>query len=286
MVARSAHDGCPERPRRATSVGLLSTALGLGGKELVALVGGGGKTIALSLLASELAGAGRRVIVTTTTAMLLKELENVGPVVRSLGREVMLGDIGRVMAEDPLVGLVQSLADDGKVVGLPPAAVDRLWLGGWADHLVVEADGSAGRPLKAFASHEPQVPAMSTIIVQVAGLSALGRPLRPEYVHRAQLLADVLDLPLGAEVTVPVFAAALRVQIRRLRAGRKRSHIVTLLTQADCADDSAGLDVARELAGGPAGVNAVGSTDCMCPDAVIVGNLRERRFACVVPAAS
>ena len=54
---------------------------------MVALVGGGGKTSAVGLLAGELASRGRRVLVATTTAMFLREMTAVGPVVHGRRRD-------------------------------------------------------------------------------------------------------------------------------------------------------------------------------------------------------
>ncbi|MBC7292858.1 MAG: hypothetical protein H5T84_01900, partial [Thermoleophilia bacterium] len=58
----------------------LTDVLGLAGRELVALVGGGGKSTLLLRLAGELGGRAARVLVTTTTAMYADQLARAGPV--------------------------------------------------------------------------------------------------------------------------------------------------------------------------------------------------------------
>jgi probable selenium-dependent hydroxylase accessory protein YqeC len=247
----------------------------------VALVGGGGKTSALRTLAEELVAAGGRVIVATTTAMFLREMAVVGPVLLAAGEEILGEGVRDALTKGTIVALAHSVRADGKVTGLPPETIDELWAAGLADYLLVEADGSRGRSLKAFAPYEPQVPAAATTIVQMAGLDALGEPLGGKHVHRAEALAVLLARPLGSEVTARAFAESLRAQVPRLRQAGTAARIVTLLNKADGPDGQAsGLAVARELPA-QAGSSDRRSPEAVrdVPDAVCIASLRERRFA-------
>ena len=51
-----------------------------------------------------------------------------------------------------------------------------------------EAEGSAQRPVKAPAAHEPVFPASADAVVMVAGASGLGRPLDDDVVFRLSLI--------------------------------------------------------------------------------------------------
>jgi probable selenium-dependent hydroxylase accessory protein YqeC len=71
-----------------------------------------------------------------------------------------------------------------------------------ADYVVVEADGAAGRPLKAHRPWEPVVPACSTMTVGVVGASGMGRPaaLACHCPERFCALARLgIDEPVGPE---------------------------------------------------------------------------------------
>ena len=258
----------------------------LGRREVVSLVGAGGKTSALCRLARELAAAGHRVIVATTTAMLLRELAAVGPLVMAASDEVLVAELSEALERGRVAGAARAPGTDGKVVGLPLATIDRLWADCPVDYVLVEADGSRGLPLKAFGPHEPQVPGATSTIVAVAGLDAIGRPLSAEHVHRADALAAILGVPLGATVTPWMFVNALREKVRQLRQGWPASRIVALLNKADGRDEEAlGFQIAREL------LAIVHDTDRsplaadgQCPDAVIVASLRRGRFARVSAA--
>ena len=67
-------------------------------------------------------------------------------------------------------------AEQGKLTALPPEQLTR-WMA-QADMVLLEADGAKRLPCKAPVAHEPVLLLESDIVLGVAGLSALGRPLR------------------------------------------------------------------------------------------------------------
>ena len=67
-------------------------------------------------------------------------------------------------------------AEQGKLTALPSEQLTR-WMA-QADIVLLEADGAKRLPCKAPAAHEPVLLPESDIVLAVAGLSALGRPLR------------------------------------------------------------------------------------------------------------
>ena len=60
--------------------------------------------------------------------------------------------------------------------------------------LLIEADGSREKPLKAWAEHEPPIPSFVELVVQVVGLRGVARPLIDQYVHRAESFARLSGL--------------------------------------------------------------------------------------------
>lgn len=166
---------------------MLIEALGLEHARLVALCGAGGKTSLMFALAREMAATGERVLVTTTTKIGSTEAE------RPLPPGISISHGGRS-------------ADGRKLIGHPPEYLDELKRAGPFDRLLVEADGSRRKPLKAPAAHEPVIPAMTDAVVVVAGLSGLGRPLSEETVFRAEIWAVLSGIPLGAPVSAESLA--------------------------------------------------------------------------------
>lgn len=66
--------------------------------------------------------------------------------------------------------------------------------------LIIEADGSRQRPLKAPASHEPAIPEWVDLVVVTAGLSGLGKPLTNEWVHRPELFGALAQLEQNSPI--------------------------------------------------------------------------------------
>ena len=272
----------------------LTRALGVRPRELVSLVGGGGKSGALRILASEATGGGgpdpgAGVLATTTTAMFLSQLQAVGPVLMGPELGGLLTALPRALAAGGPLAAARDLGDNGKVTGLPVEWVDEVWDAGVAGLVLVEADGSRSLSLKAFGPREPQVPDRTTVIVQVAGLDVLGAPLDGAHVHRVESLMAALseqaresggslfDLPeIGRPVTAGLFVAALRVQLGVLRSRWPAARIVILLNKAEDEEcRGAGLEIGALLLG--VGSEDEGRRD-PSPEAVVVGSLQRAEF--------
>lgn len=260
---------------RVTEHSALTEAISLGSHELVAMVGGGGKTSSLQLLAEEASGRGNQVVATTTTAILLRDLETIGPVVVEPEWPVLKARLDAALVEASRVCAVRSVREDGKAEGLPVAWVDDLWAAGWVSCILVEADGSRGMSLKAFGGEEPQVPSTTTVVVQVAGLDVLGAPLAESHVHRAELLAKAVGVPLGTAITVEILVRALLWQLHSLKGRWPAARLVALLNKAEGKDvRQAGLDMAARL------LATSESEDRGAYSGVVVGSVRERVFLC------
>lgn len=99
--------------------------------------------------------------------------------------------------------------------------------------LLIEADGSRQKPLKAPAAHEPPIPPFTDIVVQVAGLSALGKPLDENRVHRAEIFSQTSGLALGETIAPQAVTKALihpKGGLKNIPTTAKR---IALLNQAD-----------------------------------------------------
>ncbi|MBM3791968.1 MAG: putative selenium-dependent hydroxylase accessory protein YqeC, partial [Acidobacteria bacterium] len=111
--------------------------------------------------------------------------------------------------------------------------------------LLIEADGSRQRPLKAPADHEPPIPAQVETVLWVAGLGGLGKPLTDEFVHRPGIFSRLSGLSPGVPVTAQGIARVTTHPdggLKKIPAGAGRA---VLLNQADGAEMQA---QAREMA--------------------------------------
>jgi len=179
----------------------LRSRLDLGERELVAIVGAGGKSTVLFTLGREIAADGRTVILTTTTKMAQDQVT--APACWSVDP----GDVDRALNPgEPL--FVAAGTVPGKVTGPTAEEVDRLYAETAADFVIVEADGARSMSVKAPADHEPVIPSQSTLVVIVIGIDAIGRPLR-EVAHRPERIAAITGQSADAMVTVDNVATIL-----------------------------------------------------------------------------
>jgi probable selenium-dependent hydroxylase accessory protein YqeC len=227
------------QPPLAEALGILPKHRGRG--QTIAIIGGGGKTTLMYMLAHELSAAGYRTIVTTTTH-IRKPVPGQAPFILETDEtcrdpqhcKTMLEQISKALDQHPLLSILQTAGPkeqaEGKMTGPPPAVLARL--PDLADYVLVEADGSRGLPLKAPAAHEPVYPPRTDHVLALAGLSALGRPLQ-KICHRADLAARRLGC--GPEHRVRPDDLARLVfhpqgQLKDLPAGAR---LGILLNQAD-----------------------------------------------------
>jgi molybdenum cofactor cytidylyltransferase len=247
-------------------VDLLSSALGLKRGELVAFVGGGGKTAAILALARELPEAGWRVLVSTTTRM--------GPRIAAVMPAVtMTGDepppsLTAALEQAGSVFLSTGRDSEGKFVGPDPwtiAALKELQI---ADALLVEADGARHMPLKAPDNHEPRIPENADVVVPTAGLDSIGRRIDEGHVHRPELIREIAS---GVEVTPEVVAAVLTHSSGGLKDVPERARVVALLNKSDCVQEK----VSRATAGR---IMALGSGRV---ERVIIASIREGRYSVI-----
>ncbi len=210
--------------------------LGLGPRELVAFIGGGGKTTLLLELSHQLAERGERVVVTTTTKLGLDQTERVEIVWSPdpFQVESALDDAGVVF--------VLSEGDDHKVRGYEPELVDELFLDTSAGFVLVEADGSRGRPLKAPADHDPVVPAAASVVVVVMGVDAVGRTIF-EAAHRPGAAAALSGLNEHALITPQAAAGILTHPEGGLKGIPAEARIIVAVTKVAADTEAAAARV-------------------------------------------
>jgi molybdenum cofactor cytidylyltransferase len=208
--------------------------LGLGTRELVSLVGGGGKSTLMFALGNELAADGRRVVLTTTTK-LGREQAMAAPTVCWSAAST---DVDAALDKPGPVMLVTG-GDDHKVTGPGPGAVSRLFTNSGIDFIIVEADGAKGRPLKAPADFEPVIPTATTTVVIVMGIDAVGKRIA-DAVHRVDRASALSGLPPAHVLTAKDCALIITHRCGILQSCPPDSRIVVAITKVDA---TAGADI-------------------------------------------
>ena len=140
---------------------------------IISAVGAGGKTTLLRKTAERLSLCGETVALTTTTKIRKPELSDIREWEKKRGK---IQVFGTPCAEGKLS------APSEEVFG----ALFRNYR-----HILIEADGAKGYPLKVPSDREPVIRKETELVVCVAGISALGRTFR-EACFRWELLPERL----------------------------------------------------------------------------------------------
>lgn len=196
----------------------LTEALSVAPREVAAFVGGGGKTTAMYRLCREAAALGRRAVASGTARFTLPAGRLEVPLLVHADEEALLASVrGRLGRDGPWLIAAAGLGSKERLLPITGDLVSRLAAAPEVDLLALEADGSALRPFKAPAGHEPVVPAAATIVVAVVGADVFGRPLTEAFVHRPERVAALTGAREGDRVTPAMVAAVLADE----RGGRK-----------------------------------------------------------------
>ncbi|MFZ5966946.1 MAG: selenium cofactor biosynthesis protein YqeC [Bacillota bacterium] len=163
-------------------------------KAAVCLVGGGGKTSTLFALAEELKALDKNVLVTTTTAICNPEAE--------VYDELIVGSWQK-NKEGVTAGITvwgREISKENKLLGMDKSKIDWVYDQNIFSTILIEGDGSKGRPIKAPAEYEPVIPDCTTHVVGVIGMDALKKPIDAEFVHRPEWFCQVT----GKELSEPI----------------------------------------------------------------------------------
>ncbi len=222
-------------PLYAGPVRSLREALGIGEREVVALVGAGGKTTALFRLARELRAEGAGVVVTTTTKIYAPPAAPDLALVADTDRAGVLAATADAVARGDLPVVGRAVGADGKLEGVPPEWVADLASVRGVHHVLVEADGAQRLPVTAPRDHEPVIPPSATIVVPVVGIDAYGGRIA-DVAHHPELVAALAGSTPAGTLDAPGIARVLLGPGGNTKGAPDGARIVPLVNKADRAD--------------------------------------------------
>ena len=216
----------------------LKQALLLGDGGVISLVGAGGKTSLMFALARELVEAGMTVITTTTTKIYVPSQKQSAHIVASESVEDVLSQARNLVKKYPHVTTAAGYSTDKrKLIGLSPESVDVLRESDLFHWIIVEADGAAGKALKAPAPHEPVIPESTRTLVAVSGLNAVGKPLTDQWVFRPEVFSMLTGLKIGDPITETAVVDALIHKNGILKGAPAHAAKLAWFNQAEKTDE-------------------------------------------------
>jgi len=212
--------------------------------DIVAIVGGGGKTSLMFALASQFGGP----VISTTTTQLFKKQIAIPPSSFSISRvaKVKSPDIETLNEKLKVYGhcLIYGEIDEEKAHGVPLDFPRSIMEESRAEIVIVEADGSRMRPCKAPAEHEPAIPEGATLVIPTIGIDAFDHRVA-DAAHRPELVAKITQLSQEDTLT----AEALSIVLTHPKGGLKNvpddARVVPLINKVESEDQ---LQAARDIA--------------------------------------
>lgn len=213
---------------------------------VVSFVGGGGKTSALFRLARELADRYNRVLVGTTTKIFSPPRNQYNrliymPSVKALEENVNPSEGITLLAES------YDEASD-KLIGVSPSVINRIADLKLFRYILVEADGSKGRPIKAPGEHEPVIPINTGILVGVTGFDCYMEEISDRVVHRPSIFSSVTGQKEGSVIEARTLYRLIMSPHGMFKGAPKDCKRIWLLNKVDNDDHlSQALDLCRSV---------------------------------------
>jgi len=223
----------------------LSTALGIGPRETISLVGGGGKSTLMQELAGEFEHARKPVITTTTTHILLSQAT--GHLILEENPEILLEKAGLAIPGHTHLTLACKQKASGKLSGPDTATIDKL--AGRAGCLIIEADGANQKPLKIPNATEPVIAGSTTMVIAMVGIECLGQTARHS-LFRYEMAGDIMAINPDDTITPQVVAALLLHPGGITKGSPADAQKIAFINKIESDEDLKGaLDIARLLSG-------------------------------------
>lgn len=223
----------------------LIEALGIKTREVISLTGAGGKTTLMFRLAKELLLEGKKVVTTTTTKILEPTSGETSYLFIDSDEEKVRQFITSNLSRYGHITIAREKLESGKLKGISLALVNGLWSLEGIDMMIIEADGAAGRTVKAPREGEPVIPPNTTLVVAILGVDGIEKELNEENVFQAQRISQITGISLGEKMTEDAIAVLMTHPKGIFKGAPPLSRVVAFLNKVDIPD---GREKARRVA--------------------------------------
>lgn len=175
-------------------------------REVISLVGGGGKTTLMWAMAREIVQDRDRVITTTTTKIFEPLPSQTQYLLVDKDEERLLKRLLQQIDNYAHITLASQKLTSGKLNGVSPELVVKLARIKQITCIIIEADGAAQKPLKVPNATEPIIPDNTSLVIPVVGIDALGCHLTKDEVFRPEVASELLEVPIGQVMTAELIA--------------------------------------------------------------------------------
>lgn len=208
--------------------------------SFISIAGGGGKTATLFNLGINLGM--ESVLLTTTTKILKPKRSRLYNVVDG-SETTFFSTFNRYGGKCPLVFGLSSPSYPGKLTGVSLEFLSDAWK--HFSHIIVEADGSAGRPLKAPAAHEPVIHSLTDLYIGAIGLDAIGKRADDSQVHRPDLFGKIRGKKPFEKIKTEDLVSLINHREGLFKNAPENCRRTILLNKADLIDIQEGKKICK-----------------------------------------
>jgi probable selenium-dependent hydroxylase accessory protein YqeC len=231
--------------REGKKYGCLKESLGLNAKELISLVGAGGKTTLMFRLASDLVAEGKKVVTSTTTKILEPSSRETAFLFVDRDETKLKESVSSHLKEYKHITIASERLGLGKLKGVSSSLLNDLWSSQEIEYLIIEADGASGRPIKAPREGEPVIPSNTTLVVAILGVDGVGIELREGNAFQAERISKITGIPIGGRVTDEAMAVLMTDPGGIFKGAPPLSRVIAFLNKVDIPD---GVTKAKRVA--------------------------------------
>lgn len=204
--------------------------------QIIAFVGGGGKSTTMYRLAVELAEKQKKVLVTTTTMIFHPKIKNrpyntfyTGSV-HSLLQNNLPGNGSITVAGADII------SEGKKIKGFTPEEIKQIKITGNFDIILVEADGARGKPIKAPAKYEPVIPFDTDIVAGVIGMDCIGTVINNQNVHRPEIFTKITGSSIGDILKTHIVNELIKSTSGIFKGTSPKSRKIVIFNKSDTTD--------------------------------------------------
>jgi len=192
--------------------------------SVAAVVGCGGKTSLIGLLADRLCD--KKVLISTTTKIFPPKMKGV-----MLCETLLQCEEHEQRTGIQCMGLLNSAS--GKLEALPEVFLAELLPR--YDIVLLEADGSRGLPCKGWPANEPVVPDYCTHTAGVITMNALGKPAGESTVHRLPEFTALTGVGEGQTITAQALEAMVCAPTGMFKNSAGKRYVIVNQAEDDAA---------------------------------------------------
>lgn len=212
----------------------LTDTLQLTRRGVISLIGAGGKTSLMFRLAKDLVDSGKTVLTTTTTKIFIPQKKDSPHIIIADSIDKLIEESKARLQHCPHFSAASYHdATTGKLAGFTLDIIHQLWRAAIFDWIIVEADGAKRKPLKATGPHEPVIPDVTSHLVIVTGLDAVGTTLDDHHVHRAELFSHHTGTPINGIITEQSIAKSIATEVKKAAYFNPGASNFVFLNKAD-----------------------------------------------------